>query len=55
MKIDLHCHTKKIKDGDPLEREISAENFNQKIIDNDIKYTLLMSGVKEFIPIFVFL
>lgn len=37
MKIDLHCHTKKIKDGDPIEREISAEEFNQKIIDNDIK------------------
>ena len=23
-KIDLHCHTKKIKDGDPEERNIST-------------------------------
>lgn len=37
MKIDLHCHTKKVKNGDPAEREISAEDFNQKMIDNNIK------------------
>lgn len=37
MKIDLHCHTRKIKDGDPIQREISAEAFNQKIINNDVK------------------
>ena len=37
MKIDLHCHTRKIKDGDPVEREISPEEFNKKMIENEIK------------------
>lgn len=37
MKIDLHCHTKKIKNGDLNEREISPKEFNQKMIENEIK------------------
>lgn len=27
MKIDLHCHTRKIKSGDALSREVSCEKF----------------------------
>ena len=37
MKIDLHCHTRRIKDGDSIEREISPEEFNRKMIENEIK------------------
>lgn len=31
MKIDLHCHTKKIKSGDPDSRDVSPEIFAEKI------------------------
>ena len=37
MKIDLHCHTKKVKKGDPAGREVTPEVFRQKIIDADVK------------------
>lgn len=37
MKIDLHCHTKKIKKGDAETRNVSVELFKQKIEDADIK------------------
>lgn len=37
MKIDLHCHTKKVKKGDPAGREVTPEIFRQKIIDADVK------------------
>ena len=31
MKIDLHCHTKKIKKGDPITRNVSSDVFSEKI------------------------
>lgn len=37
MKIDLHCHTKKIKKGDPDTRNVSIEVFDEKIKNADIK------------------
>lgn len=37
MKIDLHCHTRKIKKGDGDGREVSPELFRKKIIDADVK------------------
>ena len=37
MKIDLHCHTQKIKDGDPEERKISIAEFHNKMLQNDVK------------------
>lgn len=37
MKIDLHCHTQKIKSGDPLTRNVTTELFAQKIADADVK------------------
>lgn len=37
MKIDLHCHTKKIKNGDPDTRNVSIEVFAEKIRNADIK------------------
>lgn len=33
MKIDLHCHTKKSKSGDPETREINASDFRKAIMD----------------------
>ena len=37
MKIDLHCHTKAIKKGDGLGRNVTPELFKSKIEDADIK------------------
>lgn len=37
MKIDLHCHTKKTKAGDPPTRNVSSELFAKKIRDADVK------------------
>lgn len=37
MKIDLHCHTKKIKSGDSPTRNVSCEVFTEKIINADVK------------------
>lgn len=37
MKIDLHCHTKKIKKGDPITRNVSADVFFEKIKNADVK------------------
>ena len=36
MKIDLHCHTKKIKKGDPITRNVSPEMFAEKIQNADV-------------------
>lgn len=37
MKIDLHCHTKKTKNGDGNGRNVKLELFKKKIIDSDVK------------------
>ena len=37
MKIDLHCHTKKVKKGDPVTRDVSVEVFSEKVKNADVK------------------
>lgn len=37
MKIDLHCHTKKIKKGDPITRNVCEDIFAEKIRNADVK------------------
>lgn len=37
MKIDLHCHTKKIKSGDGESRNVTTELFCEKVKDADVK------------------
>lgn len=37
MKIDLHCHTKKIKSGDGKARNVTPELFKEKIELADVK------------------
>ena len=37
MKIDLHCHTKKVKTGDAVTRNVSIEKFCEKVIKADVK------------------
>lgn len=37
MKIDLHCHTKKVKKGDPSTRNVSVEVFSEKVKNADVK------------------
>lgn len=37
MKIDIHVHTKKIKSGDPIQRNIDADKFNNIIRATDVK------------------
>lgn len=37
MKVDFHCHTKKIKSGESDGRNVSAELFLEKISNADIK------------------
>lgn len=31
MKIDLHCHTKKVKKGDAPTRTVTPELFSEKV------------------------
>lgn len=37
MKVDLHCHTLKVKSGDAVTRNVSVDVFAQKIMDADVK------------------
>lgn len=37
MKIDLHCHTKKTKSGDPPSRNVDAKTFSDKVLNSDVK------------------
>ena len=37
MKIDLHCHTKKVKKGDPETRNVSPDVFAQKVQNADVR------------------
>lgn len=37
MKIDLHCHTKKIKSGDANTRNVTKELFVEKVSQADVK------------------
>ena len=37
MRIDLHCHTKKIKKGDPITRNVTPEVFCEKIQNADVR------------------
>jgi predicted metal-dependent phosphoesterase TrpH len=37
MKIDLHCHTKKVKKGDAATRNVTADLFRDKIELADVK------------------
>ena len=62
MRIDLHCHTKKIKSGDGEGRNVTPELFYEKILNADVKivaitnhnafdyeqYTILRDKVVDF-------
>ncbi len=62
MKIDLHCHTKAVKKGDGIGRNVTPEIFHEKIANADVKivaitnhnyfdlnqYNCLRDDVKEF-------
>lgn len=37
MKIDLHCHTRKTKQGDAKTRNVDKDLFSQKILESDVK------------------
>ena len=37
MKIDLHCHTKASKSGDPIERNINPKDLKKIISSNGVK------------------
>ena len=37
MRIDLHCHTKKVKTGDAYTRNVTKDKFFQKIIEAEVK------------------
>ena len=37
MKIDLHCHTKKVKESDGINRNVDVETFSNYMKDLDIK------------------
>lgn len=37
MKIDLHCHTKSIKNGDGAGRNVTVDVFKEKISNADVK------------------
>lgn len=37
MRIDLHCHTKRIKTGDPVTRNVSPDVFCEKVQNANVK------------------
>lgn len=37
MKIDLHCHTRRIKTGDGVGREVTPDLFREKVLEADVK------------------
>lgn len=37
MRIDLHCHTKKVKSGEADTRNVEVEKFIEKIVDSNVK------------------
>ena len=37
MRIDLHCHTKKVKTGDAYTRNVTKARFFQKVIEAEVK------------------
>ena len=37
MRIDLHCHTKKVKKGDAYTRNVSKDKFFRKVIESAVK------------------
>ena len=47
MKIDIHMHTRKTKQGDAKTREIDPQNFHEIISSTDVKITLYDVGGKE--------
>lgn len=46
MKIDLHCHTRKIKFGDALTREVSSSKFSKVINENEVKIVAITNHNK---------
>lgn len=36
MKIDLHCHTKATKAGDPATRNVTIEKFKEKVLEANV-------------------
>ncbi|MRR57831.1 MAG: hypothetical protein EG824_06425 [Deltaproteobacteria bacterium] len=37
MKIDIHVHTRKVKEGDPPTREITPERLSEIVLSTDVK------------------
>ena len=37
MKIDLHCHTKKVKTGDAYTRNVTENKFFKKLLKQRLK------------------
>ena len=37
MKVDLHCHTKKVKSGDAYTRNVTKEYFSEKVEAANVK------------------
>lgn len=37
MKVDLHCHTKKVKIGDAYTRNVTKEYFSEKVEAANVK------------------
>ena len=42
MRIDLHCHTKKIKSGDGKARNVTPAPFKEKIEFADVKIVAML-------------
>lgn len=46
MKIDLHCHTLKVKSGDPDTRNVSVDVFAKKVANADVKIVAITNHNK---------
>lgn len=46
MKIDLHCHTQKVKTGDAVTRNVTPEKFATKITEADVKIVAITNHNK---------
>lgn len=41
MRIDLHCHTKKTKQGDAETRNVSVDKFVETLSKNEVQFVAI--------------
>ena len=52
MRVDFHCHTRRIKKGDPITREIDSERLIKVLANNQVQIAAITNhnafDIKQF-------